>query len=323
MTIKYSNNGNVIWQRRYNGGSDDYAYAIASDDSNNVYVTGWNSNTTTVDILTIKYSADGDTVWKAVYDGGGSAVGYDVEVDTLGNVYVAGWTNFNDYVTLKYDINGNLLWSRVQASELFPYAPKLKLDRDRNVYMSYITFRPGLNSNYAVVKYNNEGDQQWIAEYNNNGGASINYIYDLALDKQANVYVTGRSNISIATVKFVQTPTSINNSTSGIPEGISLNQNYPNPFNPKTIINYNIPTSLNPPFIKGGNGGFVSLKVYDILGNEVATLVNQKQDAGIYSVTCDGSDLPSGIYFYTLKVEGFRKVSGQGFSETKRMLLLK
>ena len=84
----------------------------------------------------------------------------------------------------------------------------------------------------------------------------------------------------------------------------SLEQNYPNPFNPSTLINYQIP-----------NSGFVSLKVYDIIGNEVATLVNKQQTAGNYSVQFNASGLPSGVYLYRLQA-GSRV-------ETRKMTLLK
>ncbi|MDQ3193989.1 MAG: T9SS type A sorting domain-containing protein, partial [Bacteroidota bacterium] len=84
----------------------------------------------------------------------------------------------------------------------------------------------------------------------------------------------------------------------------SLSQNYPNPFNPVTNISYNIET-----------GGYVSMKVYNAAGIEVASLVNRKQASGRYEIKFDASRLSSGIYFYTLRVNDF--------SETKRMVLLK
>jgi len=300
MTIKYSNSGEEIWTRRYNGGNEDHSYAITSDDSNNVYVTGWNKNIST-DILTIKYSPEGDTLWKSVYDGGGGDVGYDIEVDSLGNVYVGGVTNSSSYITIKYDVNGNLLWSRVQTSRQIPYFPVLKLDKNRNVYMSFVSFRPGNFSNYAVVKYNNDGVQQWIAEYYSPG---FNHIYDLTLDNDMNVYVTGASGSSIATVKFIQTPTAINSISNTVPDGFKLEQNFPNPFNPKTVIQYHIPVK-----------GLVSLKVFDVLGNEVAQLLNGNQEAGSFEAEFDGSGLASGIYYY--------RIESGSFVQTKKMMLIR
>lgn len=92
--------------------------------------------------------------------------------------------------------------------------------------------------------------------------------------------------------------------TSNVPNVFSLSQNYPNPFNPITRINYTIPNSIN-----------VSLKVYDILGRLVKTLVNEYKDAGSYFVTFDGSSLASGVYFY--------KIEAGNYAASKKMVLVK
>jgi len=94
------------------------------------------------------------------------------------------------------------------------------------------------------------------------------------------------------------------NNTGVIPEKFSLSQNYPNPFNPVTRINYEIPKQ-----------GFVSLKIYDILGREVKVLVSEMKTKGKYSVDFDAAGIPSGIYLYRME-------SG-GFTDSKRMILLK
>ena len=91
---------------------------------------------------------------------------------------------------------------------------------------------------------------------------------------------------------------------NGIPAKYELSQNYPNPFNPTTTIKYAIPRP-----------GFVSLKVYDVLGKEVANLVNQEMATGYYSIDFDGSNLGSGVYFY--------RIESAGFVQTKKMLLIK
>ncbi len=89
-----------------------------------------------------------------------------------------------------------------------------------------------------------------------------------------------------------------------IPSVYSLNQNYPNPFNPTTSISYSIPATQ-----------LVTLKIYNLLGQEVATLINQEQSAGSYTVTLDASNFSSGIYFYSLKAGNF--------TSTKKMMLMK
>jgi hypothetical protein len=96
----------------------------------------------------------------------------------------------------------------------------------------------------------------------------------------------------------------------------SLSQNYPNPFNPTTKIKFTIPTSpLNPsPYQGEGNRErLVTLIVYDVLGNEIATLVNEEKPAGSYEVDWDGSEFTSGIYFYRLKAGDYIEVKKMVF----------
>ena len=97
-----------------------------------------------------------------------------------------------------------------------------------------------------------------------------------------------------------------------IPSRFSLSQNYPNPFNPVTIINYELPTA-----------GLVKMVIYDILGREIKVLINEKQSAGKYKVEFDGSNFPSGVYFYRLAAGDPSVSSGQGFVSTKKMVLIK
>ena len=90
-----------------------------------------------------------------------------------------------------------------------------------------------------------------------------------------------------------------------------LEQNYPNPFNPTTTIGFGLPASPNP----SEGGALVTLKVYDILGNEVKTLVNKEMEAGYHSIDFNASDLPSSVYFY--------RIQSGNFIDTKKMILLK
>ena len=92
----------------------------------------------------------------------------------------------------------------------------------------------------------------------------------------------------------------------------SLSNNYPNPFNPSTKITYTIPERSN-----------VSLKVFDLLGSEVAELVNGEIEAGSYDISFNAANLPSGVYFYRLQVIDPESSSGQGFVQTRKMILLK
>ena len=102
----------------------------------------------------------------------------------------------------------------------------------------------------------------------------------------------------------INTATSIGNNQTGLPNAYSLSQNYPNPFNPVTKINFAIPRN-----------SFVTLKVYDMLGKEIANLFNGSKEAGYYTVDFSGTDLSTGVYYYRLESEGFVDV--------KKMILIK
>ncbi len=104
-----------------------------------------------------------------------------------------------------------------------------------------------------------------------------------------------------------------NNYDNNVPAQFKLYQNYPNPFNPVTKIKFSIPQT-DSPLLGGARGGLTTLKVYDILGNEAAILVNEQKEPGIYEVIFDASNLSSGVYYY-------RIIRGS-YSETKKMILL-
>lgn len=103
---------------------------------------------------------------------------------------------------------------------------------------------------------------------------------------------------------FCSAPVDVETDTILVPNKFELSQNYPNPFNPSTIIRYQLPMASH-----------ISLKVYDVLGNEVAKLVNEEKPAGNYKITFDSKGLSSGVYLY--------KIQAENFVETKKMLLLK
>ena len=106
------------------------------------------------------------------------------------------------------------------------------------------------------------------------------------------------------TIRYSDVISSIQNITSQTPEGFELSQNYPNPFNPSTKISFSIPSS-----------GLTKLTVFDISGREIAQLVNEELSSGTYEYTFDAGSLTSGAYFY--------RIEANGFTETKKMLLIK
>jgi hypothetical protein len=142
--------------------------------------------------------------------------------------------------------------------------------------------------------------------------------YDLAINKRlkgVGMWALGYDGIrdemwDLILDKF-SIPVSVNENKD-IPKYFMLDQNYPNPFNPTTTIKYSIPNDVT---LNGVGGGKSQLKVFDVLGRNIKTLVDEHQSAGNYSVEFDASKLTSGIYYYTLQYGNY--------VETKKMLLIK
>ncbi|MGH2574668.1 MAG: SBBP repeat-containing protein [Ignavibacteria bacterium] len=313
-TIKYTSFGGTVWVRRYNGPHPSYPHdfgeAVAVDDIGNVFVTGYSIGTNgSSDYLTIKYDAAGNSIWEARYDIHGDA-GYDISVDRAGNIFVTGVTTVYDYTTLKYNNSGNLIWAQTIPGTDFPPLPAMVLDTLGNVYVAASRQRDDW-ADFIIVKYNNNGIQQWITQYPG-FGIGFHYSNDIIIDRNGIVYVTGQGYGSgfydYHTVKYSQI-VGIQTISIEIPADFSLSQNYPNPFNPSTVIRYRLPVN-----------SFVILKIYDILGREVANLVNGEFKAGTYEIKWDGNDLmnqmsTSGIYFYRL--------TAGDYTESKKMILLR
>jgi predicted acyl esterase len=158
-------------------------------------------------------------------------------------------------------------------------------------------FKAGNRIRVIITNLDTAPDDQWFLGTNPFVLPTLNNGYHY-------VYLNSKSFIDLP---IVNAPADLFSDASGENENpytFSLSQNYPNPFNPVTMINYEIAVK-----------NLVTIKIFDILGREVKTLVNDVQDAGVHNVTFDASQLSSGVYFYKI-------VSGS-FADTKKMMLVK
>ncbi len=202
LVAKLNSNGDTLWTRIFRGtdNSGDEVNAITVDKSANVYVTGFaNGNGTGNDILTIKLTSNGAILWEKFYNYSANEDdnGNSIAVDTSGNVFVTGESDGNptnvdnfDYITLKYDANGNQLWANRYGVNGTDRAVKILVDKAGNCYITGRVYN-GIDDNFATIKYNAAGAQQWIKTYDGGGSDRAN---DMAIDSAFSfVYVTGRS----------------------------------------------------------------------------------------------------------------------------------
>lgn len=196
----------------------------------------------------------------------------------------------------------------------FEYGASMASSTDAGLTWEYITFEEfgtGLSIDFRTASegwialgigqkflYTMNGGQNWSTFATPNGES----IYDVKFASKRNGIAVGERG---AILKFNTDYVGIWNNGTALPSEIELKQNYPNPFNPETIITF----SLQKPEI-------VSLKIYDLLGKEVKTLIDGVVKSGEHKIKFSAADIPAGVYYYTLK-------TSDGSRETKKMVLVK
>lgn len=191
-------------------------------------------------------------------------------------------------------------WDAVLPVELTSFTASVS---NRNVNLNWSTATEINNSGFEVERKSENSNWQTVGFIKGNGTTTSTHAYSFT-DKNLS---EGKYSYRLKQIDFngaFEYSNVIEAEISSSVKEFSLNQNYPNPFNPSTSIQYAI-----------GSRQFVTLKVYNLLGKEVASLVNETKEAGSYSLNFDASDLPSGIYIY--------KLQAGNFTQTRKMTLMK
>ncbi len=316
-SVKYDFQGNILWYRTFSDNSFYDAEKILTDTESNSFITGRGYNI----ISTVSYNSSGNLLWN-LNGPYGSGTPEDMIMDNQEKLLITGQildthNQRTSILLLKYNRSGNLLWSSQFAGVNRTSGGKaIYTDPLNNVYVT--GFQNALHRRELItVKFSSLGSVLWAQEYYNTTDSF--YTPNKVFVFNNDVYVTGSVldkdslKSGFILIKYSQ-PIGIQPISSEIPSNYSLSQNYPNPFNPTTKISFSIPL-LRGVDGAAGWGVLTSLKIYDLLGCEIVTLVNENLKPGIYEVTWDASNYSSGIYYY--------RIIAVDYSETRKMILIK
>jgi len=363
---------NLVASTYLGGNATDQSYAIAFDNSGNVYTAGRTEsgdfpfstgafdsthNGGIYDAYLSKFDPNLQFLLASTYLGGnGNEEPWDMVLDNTGNILVTGDTYSTDFpatasafdttynggpdafISKLNDSLSDLLASTFFGGSGWEIGYDIALNSSGNLFVAGMTSSIDFPITPGVFDSTRDATDAFISKFDPNlanlsastylGGTAVDQGFALTLNSSGEVYVGGET----SSTDFPTTLGSYDNTYNGfdkdafiskldsnlsggvvgigdeqpdgLPERFALSQNYPNPFNPSTRISFTI-----------AEAGFTSLKVYDVLGDEVATLVNEELIKGEYEVEFSGNGLTSGIYFYQLKAGSF--------NQTKKMLMIK
>ena len=312
FVMKYNSIGTLQWYKKF--GSFDIPDVSISIEiaigGGFVFISNYDSAGLHLLKLT-KINDAGNYEWSNTY----TATPYDADEwgeirKTNDNHYVICGEDFGDYFLMKIDESGGIVWYHTYGFETYEESGMSVYQTIDNGFIICGNKTPDYDTDHIiyVVKTDENGQEQWskLIDYNT-FGCKVEKIQQTndggyVMFGQARLESGGADYLLIVKLGGVtDVETDLLN-----PTNFELNQNYPNPFNPSTRISWQSPVS-----------SWQTLKVYDVLGNEVVTLVNGYKPAGIYNVefTIDNLQLSSGVYFYQFKAGNYL--------ETKKMILIK
>ena len=314
VTIKYDSSGIQKWLSNYGGIIDFMAlpFSMTIDDFGNTYITAstYLYEKKSEPCVILKYDTEGKELWKRNYHPKDEYISYSNKILYNNNyLYITG----GDY-SLKYNLNGDLIWNIDIGGYVWDNdksGSSMKIDEHGFIYI--MNEQWNLNSDSTADIKTTEirilnPSGEFVGKVSQEGEESINdfyvrdnFIYTVGSGINLNSNSEG---FGFVTTKYQNLFTSISESTSSLFDSFILRQNFPNPYNSQTTISYSIP-----------NSSFVQIQIFDVLGREVLTLLNEEKTAGNYKINFNASELTSGVYFY--------RIQAGNFIETKKMIFLR
>lgn len=315
--LKFNVNGEIIWQNFYGGATyylSDYGIKLIHTSDNNLLMTGTISQM----IFLLKTDIDGNEIFLKHYNNftpfSDPVASFNLSENNDNSYFITGststWSESKNILLIKTENDGDTLFVRNYDGNI----PNLFSRDDYGVYVKKLNnnkiilggngftswdYKPLL----VIILADSVGNIIWEHTIENEISSKL---MTLDISQEKKLYYLGTENILPNNVFIIKTSYDVTSTLENntLHTDYKLYQNYPNPFNPTTKIKYSIPQT-----------SYVTIKVYDILGKEIETIVNEEKPIGNYEIEFDGSKLTSGVYFYKMKVGSF--------INTKKFILIK
>ena len=298
LIIKLDANGNLIWKKIYGTVDAEQGESIQQLQDSGYIIAGMSSHGAGgYDMYVVRTNSTGDSLWSRTIGGFGDDRAFSVASVQSGSYFVTGWTwsygqGLGDVYLLK-------LQDSVVPVELTSFSASLNGD---NVLLKWTTASELNNSGFEIQRSQSQNVWVTMGFLIGNGTASEknDYLFtDEAVSQGKYLYRLKQIDYDGSFEYSDEIEVEILS-----PNEFSLDQNYPNPFNNSSVIRYSIPKSSQ-----------VTLKIFNALGEEIETLINEEKPIGTYELTWNAANLSSGIYFY--------RIQAGSFVQIKKMILLK
>ncbi|MFZ5432253.1 MAG: T9SS type A sorting domain-containing protein [Calditrichota bacterium] len=309
--VKTTAQGDTLWTRTYGGSGGEEAFSIQQTTDGGYIIAGLTSSFGAggADFFLVRTNAQGDTLWTHTYGGSDLDMATSVRQTTDGGFIIAGTTwSYNasgeDFFLVKTNAHGDTLWTRTYGGSNWDDAFSAQQTADGGFIVAGRTLNvgEGAGSDFFLVKTNAQGDTMWTCSYGGDGAHSVQQTADGGYIVAGGIWFSGTYYMYL--VKTAPDPMNVERKPASLPNLFTLHPNFPNPFNPTTQIAYELPQTER-----------VTMKVFNLMGENIATLVDGMQTAGSHTTVFDGSGLASGVYFYSMQTAGF--------VQTRKMMLLK
>jgi len=318
FVMKTDANGDSLWTVRIDGEYEDRAHSVVVLDDGNYIVSGYTQSLGGYGyhLLLAKIDPDGNVLWEKYLQGDAGNCIKKTSDDGFVIAVPRGVT--------KTDIDGNIIWqTKIDQDDGSEFRSVIELTGGGYIATGFVNeFTEEANQQMIIAKLDNSGSLVWKNRYGrnefnkNDEGYSIIETSDggcLSVGFTCTDKETNWGTISHLDIYLVKTDasgiTAVENDFSLIPENFEMSQNYPNPFNPQTTIEFSMSKREQ-----------VEIKIYNLLGKEIKTLINEVKPAGKHKVIWDGTNkddrkVASGVYLYKIKTKSY--------THTKKMVLIK